>query len=232
MMRLDSIGIEIGAATAQGLPRANPVVALLGAAATLVLAQQAGAAAATATSPLIGHLDSVTVATGEVVLHWWAADLITPHISTHIRYTVGTAASGQWLAQDSRPDVGLAYPSLGDGHGFNVPVYEPLGGYVVDVANDEPGAGPANSLGCLRAAVPADYAPIGHLDAARSVGNSHIEVRGWTFDPDTSTTASTIGIYVGGQPATRSSPTRNAPTSLAPTLPPRSRASGPSTGST
>jgi hypothetical protein len=78
MMRLDSIGIEIGAATAQGLPRANPVVALLGAAATLVLAQQAGAAAATATSPLIGHLDSVTVATGEVVLHWWAADLITP----------------------------------------------------------------------------------------------------------------------------------------------------------
>jgi hypothetical protein len=90
----------------RGLPRAVPVVALLGAAATLVLAQQSGAAAATATSPLIGHLDSVTVATGEVVLHGWAADLNTPHISTDIRYSFGTAASGQWLAHDSRPDVG------------------------------------------------------------------------------------------------------------------------------
>ena len=184
----------------RGLPRAARVVALLGAAATFVLAQQSGAAAATATSPLIGHLDSVTVATGEVVLHGWAADLNTPRISTHIHYTVGTAASGQSLAHDSRPDVGAVYPSLCDGHGFNVPVYVPPGNYMVCVTNDEAGAGPAKSLGCLRAAVPADHAPIGHLDAVRSVGNSHIEVRGWALDPDTSSTASTIGIYVGGQP--------------------------------
>lgn len=81
-----------------------------------------------------------------------------------------------------------------------MPVCVPSGSYVVCVTNDEPGAGPAKSLGCLRAAVPADHAPIGHLDAVRSVGNSRIEVRGWTFDPDTSTTASATGIYIGGQP--------------------------------
>ena len=177
---------------------AVPVVALLGAAAAFVLVPQSGATAATATSPLIGHLDSVTVATGEVVLHGWAADLSTPHIATHIRYTVGTAASGTSLAQDSRPDVGLAYPSLGTLHGFNVPVYVPPGSYPVCATINEPSAGPAKSLGCLQVTVPADHGPLGHLDTARSVGGSRIEVTGWTFAPDAPTTASTIGIYVGG----------------------------------
>jgi hypothetical protein len=92
----------------------------------------------------------------------------------------------------------VAYPSLGDRHGFNVPVYVPPGSYPVCVTIEVPGAGPAKSLGCLRVTVPADHAPLGHLDAVRSVGNSRIEVMGWTFDPDTATTPSTIGIYVGG----------------------------------
>lgn len=180
--------------------RTVPAVAALGVAAALVLAQQSGAAGATATSPLVGHLDSVSVATGEVVLHGWAADLNTPHVSTHIRYTIGSAASGPWLAHDPRPDVAVAFPTLGGQHGFNVPVFVAPGSYSVCATINEPAAGPAKPIGCVRANVPADHAPNGHFDAVRSVGNSHIEVIGWTFDPDTPTTPTSIGIFVGGQP--------------------------------
>lgn len=182
------------------LHRTVPAVAALGVAAALVLAQQSGAAGATAASPLVGHLDSVSVATGEVVLHGWAANLKTPHVSAHIRYTIGAAASGRWLAHDPRPDVAVAFPALGGQHGFNVPVYVAPGSYLVCATINEPAAGPAKSLGCVRANVPADHAPNGHVDAVRSVGNSHIEVKGWTSDPDTPTTPTSIGIFVGGQP--------------------------------
>src|SRR5262249_17027110 len=83
-------------------------------------------------------------------------------------------------ASVSRPDVGAAFPSYGDAHGFDAVlpgVGAHVGLYAINV-----GPGFSNPLmGCKF--VPGAN-PIGHVDAVTRQPNG-LRVRGWALEPDT-----------------------------------------------
>ena len=154
----------------------------------------------------IGHLDSAVVHGATVTLTGWAGDLDTPHNSIDVRAVftpdVGTAQSSSTttrIAHDSRPDVAVVYPALGPNHGFSFTVdsYRAIKSTVCLYGLDLHG-GPNGSLGCLSVTFPVDHPARGHLDSVRSVGNNHIEIRGWAADDDTPSEAVSMNLLLGG----------------------------------
>jgi hypothetical protein len=169
------------------------------------LALIAPASAATNRAP-IGHLDSAVLHGATVTLTGWAGDLDTPTSSIDVRAVftpdVGTAGSSSTttrIAHDPRPDVAAVYPALGPNHGFSFSVdsYRAIKSTVCVYGLDLHG-GPSGLLGCQTIVFTRDHPAIGHLDSVRSVGNNHIEIRGWGADQDTPSQAASINLLLGG----------------------------------
>jgi hypothetical protein len=96
-----------------------------------------------------GSVDRIDVEAGlqSVVVHGWALDVQTADpIAVHV-YVNGVLRGGG-LADRSRVDVGAAYPSFGDRHGFAVPVPARAGINVVCVYGINVGAGSNHLIGC------------------------------------------------------------------------------------
>ena len=168
-----------------------------------LLAQPSGAA--TNRAP-IGHLDSVVMHGATVTLTGWAGDLDTPHNSIDVRAvftpdpgTPGSPATTTRIAHDPRPDVATVYPTLGPNHGFSFSVdsYQAIKTTVCLYGLDLHG-GPDGKLGCQTLTFSTDHPAIGHLDSVQSVGNGHIEIRGWGADQDTPSTPTSINLLLGG----------------------------------
>jgi len=176
---------------------------VLAAASLALIAQPSGAA--TNRAP-IGHLDAAVLHGATVTLTGWAGDLDTPHNSIDVRAVftpdVGTTRDSSTttrIAHDQRPDVAAVYPALGPNHGFSFSVdsYRAIKSTVCLYGLDLH-AGPSGLLGCQTITFTRDHPAIGHLDSVQSVGNSHIEIRGWGADQDTPADAASINLLLGG----------------------------------
>lgn len=163
----------------------------------------AGPAGAAVNPDLRGHLDTVTGSAGTIAVRGWAADLATPHTTINAAVTIN--GQGFWAtpAHDLRPDIGQAYPALGDGHGFHESIIDVHAGtYTVCGYALDPKGGPNLPIGCQRVTVPQDHAAYGHYDGVTALGGGRIQVTGWTADIDTPATPTGVAIYLGGGPST------------------------------
>jgi len=139
------------------------------------------------------HLDSVSTSIDGISLRGWAFDRdAAGPIQVHV-YVDGTVYS---IAADrSRPDVGRAYPGVGDNHGFAFSKPVPAGDHRVCVYAIDSTGGPALGLGCRTVTAP-NARPLGHVDSMSSTVDG-IAVGGWALDLDTSKPIS-VHVYVDG----------------------------------
>ena len=101
--------------------------------------------------PPIGSLDSVTGGTGTVAVTGWAIDPDTSSaIDVHV-YVDGGAIAVR--ADQSRPDVGAAYPGAGPQHGFVGTIGAGPGRHVVCAYGIDVGGTSNTLLGCRSVSV-------------------------------------------------------------------------------
>ena len=146
-----------------------------------------------------GNLEEVTGGTDSVVVKGWALDLDTT-APLSLRVTVaGTTTTVK--ADVSRPDVGRAFPGMGDAHGFLSTLAAPAGSQRVCVTAVNDGAGGDVELGCRTVTVASSAptagarTPIGNLEVVAGAAGG-VSVSGWTLDPDTAAPIP-VHVYVG-----------------------------------
>ena len=148
-------------------------------------------------SPL-GTLDQATGSPGAIDLSGWAFDpASTGAIDVHV-YVDGVGA-GATRANQSRTDVGSAFPGMGNFHGYSARVAASTGTHQVCTYGIHVGPSNVNPiLACKTVTVPppAD-APVGNLE--RAVGGVRtISLGGWALDRS-STASIPVHLYVDGQ---------------------------------
>jgi hypothetical protein len=143
----------------------------------------------------IGNLEIAWPAPGAIQVGGWALDADTPEpIPVHV-YVDGTFR-GAYVASGDRPDVGGAYPGMGDAHGFSALVGQFYGGvHKVCVYAINAGGGVNPALGCANVTLPAGN-PKGSLNVVQAAPGA-VRVVGWALDPDTSSPIATH-VYVDG----------------------------------
>jgi cell wall-associated NlpC family hydrolase len=182
--------------------------ALAAAASVALVAFGADPATAATTHNPHGHLDSLTRKGAVASFRGWAAD---PDMSGTVRVvlTVDRTPIRSLLANQSRADVGAAFPKFGSKRGYSGSVALPAGNHSVCLVAGDLGSGSDTRLGCHAFAVPksgaavasvkASRKPIGALDSFSYSSTSHLlTVRGWALDPDTHGPVQ-IDVTVGGQ---------------------------------
>lgn len=140
---------------------------------------------------------------GALRVRGWALDMDakTTPIAVHV-YVGGPAGSGApghaFTANTSRPDVGAAYPGVGNNHGFdNVIETNRTGSVPVYVYGINVGGG-SNKLISTRNVTIASANPRGQFDSATSTIPGKVRISGWGFDPSVVTTPISMHLYVGG----------------------------------
>jgi SpoIID/LytB domain protein len=151
----------------------------------------------------IGSLDAVRRLNPadpyHVQLRGWALDQDTTasikvHAYIDAPYPDGTFVA-EGTASTSRPDVGRAYPGMGDQHGFDFSVPYGVGRRQMCVHGiNQAGGGASTLLGC---AAPPNVGPFGNLEVLGRTSASQARVKGWGLDADTANSLS-IHVYVGG----------------------------------
>ena len=130
----------------------------------------------------IGVVDTVTANPGSFTVSGWTFDPDTS-VSTPVHvYANANGVAG--TADQSRPDVAVAYPGYGAMHGYSIivpasPGINTVCAYGIDIA--PPGANKA--LAC-RAVAGMSGSPVGVVDSI-SAANGTISAAGWAYDPDT-----------------------------------------------
>lgn len=152
-----------------------------------------------------GSFDEARGGAGTVSVRGWAfdRDVVPAGTSVHV-YVGGPAgtpdAEGHDLgaATASRPDVGTAYPGVGDNHGFDTTFNSGKRGSqaVYVYAINQPSGN--NPLIGQRSVVIGSPDPIGSFDQATSPSTSKIRVVGWGFDPNEARQPLHMHAYVGG----------------------------------
>lgn len=141
-----------------------------------------------------GSLDAVSTAPGGITVSGWAID---PETTAPIQVHVYVDNTGTALVADqSRPDVGSAYPGFGDRHGYSATIAAAAGQRRVCAYAINTGAGDNVQLGCRTVVVPSPD-PFGSFDGAAG-GPASVQVSGWAIDPDTSG-AVQVHVYVDGR---------------------------------
>jgi hypothetical protein len=157
--------------------------------------------AAEAWNPL-GHADSGTLEGRSASLSGWALDMDAPIAPVAVQVVVDGALARTVTADQSRPDIGAAFPGAGDGHGYSTSLDLPPGFHRVCTyaVNVGPGSG-TSALGCHALSVAtASWNPIGNLDDVQRVGGV-VTVTGWALDPDTIDRPIDVHLYVDGRGA-------------------------------
>jgi len=123
----------------------------------------------------------------------WALD---QDVSGPIRVDVYVDGAGVAVtAGSARPDVQAAY-GFGADHGFGLTVPASSGVHSVCVYAIDATGGLNALLGCRTVSL-VNHVPVGVIDVVRDTGQSSIEVAGWVFDPDV-TTSSDVHVYIDG----------------------------------
>jgi hypothetical protein len=131
----------------------------------------------------IGALDGAVGAAGVITVSGWAIDTARS-APVAVELTVDDVVVARASAAGLRPDVGMAYPGYGPGHGFSLAASAAAGPHRVCVraAGSTPGA-VSESVGCREVDVPSGE-PFGVVDAVLARPRS-IVAQGWAIDPDT-----------------------------------------------
>lgn len=153
-----------------------------------------------------GNVDGASSPTaGTFNVRGWAfdRDAATSPISVHA-YVGGPAGSAAAEGFDlgpadvSRPDVGNAFPGVGNNHGFDKTVStgkrgsQPVYVYAINVG------GGGNVLIGQGTVNIADPDPFGSFDTVTSSPHRQVRVGGWAIDRNAPTSPVTIHAYVGG----------------------------------
>ena len=152
-----------------------------------------------------GSFDAAQGGPGTVSVGGWAfdRDVVPAGTSVHV-YVGGPAGSADAEGHDlgaatkSRPDVGSAYPGVGDNHGFDTTFNTGKRGSqtVYVYAINQPSGN--NPLIGQRTVLIGDPNPIGSFDQATSPSTGKIRVVGWGFDPNGARQPLGMHAYVGG----------------------------------
>lgn len=154
-----------------------------------------------------GQFDELTSPEpGTVRVRGWAfdPDAKTTPINVHV-YIGGPAGSGApgydiGSANGSRPDVGKAYPGVGDFHGYDKTLETSQSGSVsvYVYAINAGGTGGGNTLIGSRAVAVRSGNPNGSFDGATSTTPGKIRISGWAVDPNKLKAPVGMHLYVGG----------------------------------
>jgi hypothetical protein len=129
-----------------------------------------------------GSFDSWLTSSPGIRVSGWATDAdSTSQLGVHV-YVDGRFA-GQGVADRSRPDVGTAFPWVGNDRGYEIEVPANPGRHMVCTYGINAGPGNNALLGCKSIDVP-DRAPFGSLDSVSRPSSGTVRVAGWTIDPD------------------------------------------------
>jgi hypothetical protein len=129
-----------------------------------------------------------------VQVRGWAADPNTSE-SIDIHVYVDGVGAGAFVADESRTDVPLTYPSLGPDHGFDTELSVAPGTHDVCVFAINEGPGASTLMQCRRVSSPSGP-PFGSVDVA-SAAPGGVRVAGWTIDPDTPAPVE-MHVYIDG----------------------------------
>lgn len=146
--------------------------------------------------PPVGYLDYVGVAgANSVTIAGWALDRdITAPVTVHV------TIDGAWhvlTADQSRADIGAAFPGYGPNHGFSATLPLPSGGThtICAGAIDIPANPSGNAfLGCRTLT---SAPPVGYVDYVGVAGANAVTVAGWALDRDTAAPV-TIHVNIDG----------------------------------
>jgi hypothetical protein len=156
----------------------------------------AGCGATPATAPPatrshdpLGAFDAFSGTDAGVVVSGWAYDPDSSGAAT-VKVTEGSNTVATTTTSVARPDVARAYPDAPANSGWQTPLSLTAGSHVLCATAMNVGAGSGDrQLGCKTYAVPHDtsHDPKGVFDEASvKSGTTTVNLRGWSFDPDTS----------------------------------------------
>lgn len=149
-------------------------------------------------TPTLGNVEDLSVRGQTVSLRGWSIDPNAQTTASTVTVTVDGEQQTELRADQSRPDVGAAYPAAGSRHGFSGSTTVPEGEHDVCVTL-QPVANrtlPNTACRTLTAVDPERLKePVGNVDAV-VVDGRRIDVRGWTLDQDALATALDVHVYV------------------------------------
>lgn len=184
----------VGTVTVHGRPRRRLAVVVTVSAIVAATLSASPVLAASATPT--GSIDAVSTGLGTVTIRGWALDRAKSATSTSVRVTVGGTVAGTVPAASARADVNRRLGVRGN-HGYSGSVVATkYGKQSVCVAALSLTRGKDVSLGCRTVTI-GNPSPVGAFDSVTATPGT-VAVRGWAFDPDTSSDASDVTITVGG----------------------------------
>ena len=145
----------------------------------------------------VGSWDGLSAAGSTLSLSGWAFDPDDGAASVPVHVYVD--GRGMALTADrSRPDVGRAFPGVGDAHGFSGSVQVARGVHTVCVyALDVDQLSRNTPLGCRSIATQMAL-PVGSWDGLSAAGST-LSLSGWAFDPDDGAASVPVHVYVDGR---------------------------------
>jgi hypothetical protein len=164
----------------------------------------------------VGHVDSVQIVPGGVVVRGWAIDPlhdspVVVHLSGQVINVSDQSWDGNTHADQPRADVGAAYPGYGDAHGFTVTSGHAIWGTrgfsisasaLDPIQNGVPSVGRIGFLSGVNTVPYPQYniplpSPFGSVDSATSALPNHVTVSGWAMDLDATSTLQ-VDVYSDG----------------------------------
>jgi hypothetical protein len=150
----------------------------------------------------VGNLESLQLNAADVSFAGWTFDPDYSAGSTSVAVEVDGRRTATVVADRSRPDVASAHPGAGAAHGFSGVVTLARGRHqVCIVLLNAPPSGQDVWTRCQYLTVTVDPStrndPVGNLEAA-TVRDRTVSLRGWTVDPDASSAALSVHVYVDG----------------------------------
>ncbi|TFV87777.1 N-acetylmuramoyl-L-alanine amidase [Blastococcus sp. CT_GayMR16] len=150
----------------------------------------------------VGNVEALSVAGDKLDVVGWAYDPDVPTASID----VGVSVDGGWAlslrANGNRPDVGAAYPGIGNAHGFRGQLALSPGRHTVCVVFVNAGSAGANTWmkcqGFTATDIRKTYNPVGNVEAAVVEGRT-LRASGWSVDPDSLASSLDMHVYVNGQ---------------------------------
>jgi len=185
-----------GVGTVLGRGRARRRLAVAVTVTAIVAATLSASPVLAASATTTGSIDAVSAGLGTLTVRGWAVDRAKSTASTSVRVTVGGSVAGTVPAATARADVNRRLGVRGN-HGYTGSlVAAKYGKQSICITALSLTRGKDVALGCRTVTI-GDPSPVGSFDGVAATPGT-VTVRGWAFDPETSSAASDVTITVGG----------------------------------